>query len=93
MLLKLWHLLTVESDFSIVLWNGRSLNWVSENLHLEFSSASPTCVTWGKPHNLLTVTFLLAKKQRCRTSVHSSWQHTFRITPRDWSISEDSDEG
>lgn len=62
MLLNLWHLLLL-SDFSIVLWNGKSLNWVSENLHLEFSSASPTCVTWGKPHNLLTVTFLLAKNK------------------------------
>lgn len=39
----------------------KTLDWVSEDLHLEFTSASFTCVTWGKPHNLLSVTFLQAK--------------------------------
>lgn len=41
---------------------GKALDMVSENLHLDFSSASYTCMTWGKPRNL-SVTFLPAENE------------------------------
>lgn len=40
----------------------KTSDMVSENLHLDFSSASYTYVTWGKPHNL-SVTFLPAENE------------------------------
>lgn len=39
----------------------KALYMVSENLHLDFSSASYTCVILGKPLNLRVLLFFLPK--------------------------------
>lgn len=69
-----------------------ALDLVSEKPHLDFSSATSTCVTWRKPHNHLSVTFLPAKN-KMQNLVFSYWEHIFGTISRDWSVSEENDEG
>lgn len=55
---------TVERDFIIALWNGKSTGFGVRKLQTGFEtcSASSTFVTCGKLHDLLSVVFLAANE-------------------------------